>query len=159
MSSAGFDSGFSSGFEEFLFSLPSIDVKDLLETAGIGTFAATSGWALAISREPEDPDTTVTVYDVGGLTPDPKWLLDYPSVQVRVRGSPNGYVAGMRKAIDVKDALLGVTPQVINGNNIRGIVAIGDIAFISYDEQRRPIFTQNWRLTVQPVIGTYREAL
>lgn len=137
----------------------SVNCKDILVTAGIGTFGATSGWGIYISREPDSPHTCVTVYDVGGLTPDPKWRLDYPSVQVRVRGAPNGYIDASTKAQAVKDALLGITPQTINTDNIRGIVAIGDIAFLSYDEQRRPIFTQNWRFTVQPAAGTYREAL
>ena len=137
----------------------SVDCKDLLVTAGIGVFGATSGWGIYISREPDLPNSVVTVFDVGGLTPNPAWLLDYPSVQIRVRGNPNDYIKTSDKAQDVKNALLGLTPQIVNGSNIRGITAIGDIAFLNYDESSRPIFTQNWRFTVQPASGTYRTAL
>jgi|TARA_R110000803_G_scaffold210841_1_gene284321 hypothetical protein len=137
----------------------SVECKDLLVTAGVGTFAAASGWGIYISQEPESPNTTITVYDVGGLTPNPKFLLDEPSVQLRIRGAPDAYLAAYTKALDCKNALLGLTPQTLNGVNIRGILAIGDIAFLSYDEQRRPILTQNWRFIIQPASGTYREAL
>ncbi len=138
---------------------PSVDFKDLLSTAGVGTWQATTGWALAVSREPATPDQVVTIYDTGGQDPNAKWLLDNPTVQVRVRGSPNDYPATYAKAIAVKDALLGLTPQTLDSIDYVGVWMVGDVIFIGYDELQRPRFTTNWQITREPASGTYRTAL
>ena len=72
-----------------------IDIKDMLSTAGVGTFAATlsSTWGIYISKEPMSPNQTITIYPTGGLAPNPKWLLDELSAQVRIRGDVNDYSA------------------------------------------------------------------
>ena len=72
------------------------DFSGILVTAGVGTIGATSGWRIGVAVEPDGsgiPDTTITLFDTGGFSPNPKWIIDEPSVQIRVRGSPNGYQA------------------------------------------------------------------
>jgi len=138
---------------------PSEDIKDILVGAGIGTFAGTSGWGIYISREPETPDTVVTIYDTGGDPPSPKFLLDFPTVQVRIRGARQDYKNAFVKAQSVKDALLGVGQTTVNGTLYVGITQIGDINFIAYDDSERPIFTTNWQIIREPTTGTHRTTI
>lgn len=137
---------------------PSEDIKDLLVAAGVGIFAAETGWSINISKEPTKPDTAITIYPTGGTDPNPKFILDHPSVQVRVRGGIKDYNAGYAKAQAIKDALLGLPSQTVDGTVIVGVWMISDIAFLRYDDNDRPLFTTNWRLDREPATGTNRTA-
>lgn len=138
---------------------PAVGIKDLLVTAGVGTFAALAGWGIYVGQQPTDPDTVVTVYNSGGKNADPKFLLQEPHIQVRIRGAANGYVAAYDKAAEVQDELLGIPSQVVNGDQWDGITAIGDINPLGYDESQRPMFSVNFSLIIEPASGTYRISL
>ena len=125
------------------------DLKDILVNAGVGTFAATSGWGIYISKEPASPDTVITLYDTGGSAPE--YLLDgtdmfRPNLQVRVRGEPGGYMEAWSKAKEVVDALARLEPQTINGTFYAGVWQQTDIAILQYDDNDRPILTVNFRI-------------
>lgn len=137
----------------------SVDIKDILVTAGVGTFAATSGWAIYISREPSEPDTCITIYDTGGPGANPKWLIEEPSIQVRVRGAKLGYLAAYQKADAVKQALLGRAKQTVNSTVYVSFTMLSEIAHIGYDENSRPLFTINFNIIREPSSGTHRTAL
>ena len=138
---------------------PAEGIKDLLVAAGVGVFAATTGWSIQVGKEPTKPDTVVTVYNTGGLAPNPKWLLDDPTVQVSIRGAKNGRVASRAKAQEVKDALLGLPSQDLNGDRWVSVTGIGDITDIGFDESNRPMHTVNFKLIIEPATGTNRAAL
>lgn len=125
-------------------------VSDILVAATVAEAGPGVGWRVFISREPADPDTVITLYDTTWRPPNPKWLLDFPGVQVRVRGSVSGYTAARVVAQQVKDALLGIEPHTRNGDYWRGIILGSDITFLMYDQIERPIFTLNVRLFVEP---------
>lgn len=135
------------------------DISDMLVTGGIGTFAAASGWGIYISKEPLTPNTVVTVYHTGGAEPNAKWRLDFPTVQIRVRGDVNGYVAAHDKARAIFDLLLGKSPTTVNTNLYSGFWCMNDIIFLKYDDNNRPLFVINFRLAVEPSSGTNRSAL
>ncbi len=137
---------------------PAEGIKDLLVAAGVGTFAATTGWGIFIGREPGEIDSIITIYHTGGRDPNSKWLLDFPSIQVKIRGDRAGYQAAHAKAIDVRDALLGLPGQDINGDRWDLVVALGGVNNLGFDEKNRPMFTVNFELTIEPATGTYRQA-
>jgi hypothetical protein len=143
-------------------------IKDILVTAGYQfNLSVPTDWNIWIGKQPDGPigsvkDRTITVYDAGGRTPDPKWLLDFPSIQVRVRGGPNDYVVAHNKAHDVRGALLGIPSfTASNGDRIDGIRAIGGVAFAGWDEKQRPQHVFNLSLIVEPApqTGDQREPL
>lgn len=124
---------------------PSVDVKDLLESAGLGMFGATSGWAIYIGTEPDQPDTTVTIYDITGAEPDYAAGVYYPAIQVRVRGAPYKYLEAYEQAVRIRDLLLTVNRTVI-GNSVYSVWIEGDLAHLDTDESQRPIFVATYRL-------------
>ena len=133
---------------------PSADIAEFMQTNGVGFIAATTGWAIFESREPVSPDSTITVYDTGGLASSPRFLLDSPSVQIRVRGDIGKYGLAYAKCQEIKDLLLGLPKQVINTTEYIGVWAIGDITSLAYDDNKRPILVQNWRIIREPAAGS-----
>ena len=129
---------------------PSVGIKDLLVAApAVGVFPPTNGdWNIYISQLPTEPDRVISLYDSGGISPNPRWLLDRPDVTVMVRGKD--YADGYAKAEGVKNRLLGIAPQTVSGNSWLGIIQIGDIIFTGYDDKERPIFTLTFRIWIEP---------
>jgi len=88
---------------------PAHDIALYLQSLSFGTLAASSGWAIAVAREPVAPDTTITVYDTGGQGPDTDELDEFlPDIQVRVR-APD-YIAAYAKSEGIRAALTLTQP-------------------------------------------------
>lgn len=138
---------------------PAVGCKDKLVTAAVGVFAATSGWSLAVGKLPTVPDTALACVDSGGVSPFPSFALNFPSVQILVRGNPGDYVGAHDKGRAVIDALLGCPPGVVNTDQWEGITQIGDLAFIGYDEKNRPMFSANFSIHVEPASAGYRQVI
>lgn len=125
-------------------------------TAGVGTFAATSGWGIFIGAMPASPHTAILVNSTGGRNPFPHLLLNFPSIQVVVRSSSNGMDAAYDKISACVDALLGMASQSVNSDVWRSCTQMGDIAFLGYDENQRPLYSANLSFIVEPASGTNR---
>lgn len=123
----------------------SVGARDL-----IAAHVVTSGWTTEVGAMPDEPNKVISINDTGGLEPNPKWLLDYPTLQVMVRGDVNGYLATFQEAKTVKDILLGLTSTDLNGDRWVSITQNSDLGFIGRDDQMRPIFSMNFALIIQP---------
>ncbi len=119
--------------------------KDLL-----ATHVGTSGWTIEIGAMPDTPDKAMMISDTGGLEANPKWLLDFPSLQVMVRGIVSGYLDTFREAKAVKDLLLGIPSQDLNLDRWVSVTLGSDVAFVGRDENMRPMFSVNFRLILEP---------
>ena len=94
------------------------------------------------------------ISDTGGIDPNPKFLLDFPTCQIMVRGETSGYLDTFREAKAIKDLLLGVDSQDINMDRLVSVTINGDLGFIGRDEKMRPLFSMNYALIVEPqVVG------
>lgn len=138
---------------------PAIGIKDLLVAASVGVFAANSGWSLSVGKLPTSPDTAITCVDTGGVSPFPHVALNFPSVQVLIRGNPGDYVGCHDKGRAVINALLGAGYAVVNTDKWEGITQIGDLAFIGFDEKNRPMFSANFSIRVEPSDLGLRQAI
>jgi len=96
----------------------------------------------------------VVISDTGGREPNPKWLIDYPTLQVMVRGNTSGYLATFVEAKAVKDLLLGITSFNLNGDRWVSVTQNGDLAYIGRDEKMRPLFSVNFALIIEPQVVT-----
>ena len=91
------------------------DLKDILEAeSSLGLVLNTN---LFIGREPVTPTDSVTIFDTPGrpplLTLNKSEILEYPSIQIRVRN--NDYLVGWGLANDIKAALHGKSQETWNG--------------------------------------------
>jgi hypothetical protein len=146
-------------------SLGSVLMKDTLVADGF-TAGGTGQWSVWVGKQPTSPDRTITIYDAPGLAPNPKWLLDYPTVQFRIRGGQPDYKVAGDKAIEVRNRLLGrESYDAIDGlgDRIVSITALGDVNFVGCEENTvRPEFIFNLRLIIEPsplTSPTHREPL
>lgn len=129
---------------------PAEGFKSLLIAANVAVSNLTADWSVHIGFMPDNPDRVVVPTTYGGDSPEPRWLLDYPRVQVRVRGSLGEYQATRSKMVEVQDVMLGFNPQNVNGDWWSGIIAPSGPTLIGWDENRRPVFSMNFNLFVEP---------
>ena len=134
-------------------------LADILVTAAVGARAAQSGWGIFVGKAPVKPDSVITLYNTGGLNPNPKWLLDFPSIQTIVRGNINGGAGTYDKAREVRDTLLGCDPRTINGERLVSVLMISDIATLGFDDNNREMLSVNFSLIVEPASGLNRDPL
>lgn len=128
----------------------------------LAAHAATSGWTIEVGVLPTAPDKVIMISDTGGLDPNPKWLLDFPTLQILVRGIVSGYSTTWTEGKAVKDILLGLSSTDVNGDRWDAVNIVSDLAFIGRDESQRPQFTINFSLIVEPQVpagGSNRSAL
>lgn len=136
---------------------PADTAGQLLEAAGVVKGA--SGFEVKIGKQTSTPDNLVAMYDTGGQTPNPKWAVDFVTIQALVRTGPNEYKEAWEHARKVKDALLGLESVTIDGDRWVSITMAGDIGFIGYDDKERPTFSANFRIIMEPAVTGNREAL
>jgi len=137
-------------------TLPSEHMKDTLVAQGF-SFGGTLDWTVYIGKQPPSPDRCIVLYDSAGLAPSPRWLLDYPSVQVRVRGGQNDYQAAGRKVVELRDRLVGkesYNAPNSSGDRIVQILGVGNFSFLGRDDAQRPEFVLNLSLIIEPSPAT-----
>jgi len=130
-----------------------VDIAGRLQTAGIGTIGAATGWSIRVAEVPDKPDTCISVFEYAGSPSDIS--LDgardvSPGLQVRVRGERNKYITAREKAEAVALNLDGVGNTTINGMVYKYIFANHQPAFAGLDEAQRPWFSQNFRVSKVP---------
>lgn len=141
---------------------PSLGAKALVIAASVGSDVPSEDWSVHISKMPEAPNRAIAIFDTGGTEPpNPKWLLEYKSIQVRVRGGVSDYTTIYSKISEVKDVLLGLPAQVVGDDRWDGVTGIGDITFLGRDENDRPELVMNFRIIIEPAVSslTNREVL
>lgn len=126
--------------------------KDILVAAGIGAFGTQDDFAIYLGAPPDKPDAVVVVNMTGGLPPHPRLALNYPSVQLMVRGKRGGYLAASAKIQEAVNALLGLSTATISGDTYRACNQLSDIAFLGQDDSTRPILSANFRFIVEPAL-------
>ena len=135
------------------------DMRGLLSTAGVGSLTPTAEWSLHLYRLPATPNRSISIARSGGINSNPRWALDYPSMQVMVRSNPGDYDSVITKAQAVKDALLGLPSQDIGTTRWVAVNMIGDISPLGSDEKDRPLASVNFALIIEPAPGANRSAL
>lgn len=146
-------------------TLPSVLIKDtLLQAPANMIFGGTDDWAIYVGKMPVAPLRVVTIYDAPGRAPNPRWLLDYPSVQIKVRGNVGDYNIAGPKAVEIRNRLVGkpsYDAYDASGDRIVQINGMGDVSLLEWDDNDRPIFVFNLALITEPAAtpGSHRDPL
>lgn len=136
-------------------TLPAISAALVAAGVGQATAAATDWFIVFQALQDSAPAATKTIadrqiclYETPGLPPEERLSLDYPGVQVRVRGKPDDYTAVRAKLQDAFNALhsqevaIGTEFVLFECQN-SGPIQLGP------DDKRRPHLAQNYRSTRQ----------
>lgn len=116
---------------------PSVDVKKILVDGGVLT-------PIYVGEEPVNPDEVVTIYDTGGDNPNPKWVIDFPDIQIRSRA--NDYSTSYSNLLIIRDKILGMDKSTVNTTDYVGIFATSDILSLERDSHDRYICVCNFRI-------------
>lgn len=122
----------------------------LLGNAIVG---GTTGWDLKVGFLPDSGnDQVICMMDTGGENPNPRWQVDFVTIQAIVRGKVNSYGSAWTKAREVRDKLLGLDSQNMSGSNDRWVSVIckGDVMSIGNDTKNRPLLSVNFRIIIEP---------
>ncbi len=127
---------------------PADDIATMLENDGLGTKTTN----IFADKEPgreslKVTDPLIIIYNSGGFDPEATGkVFRKPTVNVRVKGIDGGYDTAYAKIIAVADALHQRDPETVAGTRYSGIWQMGEVAFVEYDENSRPVFTANFRI-------------
>jgi hypothetical protein len=121
------------------------DIKDIfIESSNeVGEYAAASGWSIHIGGLASSPDTCISITDSPGLPPNPNFSDDIASFQVLVRGARGKYLDTWAKAKEIQNLLNGYRGSLSTTRYI-SIFCQGDVGFVYWDDNRRPIFSVNF---------------
>jgi len=128
-------------------------IADLLVSKGYRRFVGASplAWDITIGRMNDLPDDQITIYQVGGNKPEVRWLVDYPAIQIKVRGGANNFKAAREKAEILSNLLVGqASYTAANGDRIVSIGGIGTVGALGWDDKKRPEFVLNLSMITEP---------
>jgi hypothetical protein len=137
-------------------STPAVIIRQLLITLELGTASGT--WPIYVSFLPATPDNALCIYDtagrLGGRIMSSGEQIEYPGIQIRVRGSDYGISYTKANAIALaldsqirnSIAISGEDPYILhNASRAGSIISLG---MDPDDSRRRYHFTINALLTV-----------
>lgn len=127
------------------------DIAAALESAGVA--GGTSGWGLYKGILPDKPDKAVALYETAGDVPSSALALDFPGLQVRVRGPRRRddaapYTAARAKIQEVFDALHAQEARLGSGYVFIYAVNSGPLP-MGYDANDRLHLSLNFRISRQ----------
>jgi hypothetical protein len=134
---------------------PAEGIKDVLVSGAL--IGGASGWGARVG-ELSDKAPVVAVFDSGGRPGEVRIKIEYPSVQVIVRGEAGqgGYSAAYDKAEKIHAYLQGIDQNPAAFARLTSCVAIGFINWLGRDESDRPQFSLNFQLITEPITAGNR---
>lgn len=115
------------------------------------------GWEAHVGRFNTSPNKQIVLRNTGGRSGEVKVAIDYPSVQVLIKGAPKGYAEAWSKLKDIRDALVAIPTPTADYPALTSCVAMGDINDLEYDDSDRPQFSQNFQLITSYAVSGYRD--
>lgn len=93
-------------------------------------------------------DKQVVFKNMGGQPPYPNIAIDFPTVQILIRGSAatGGYSEGYTVALKVRDALLGIPSSPTDYPELVSCRQQGHIQELGRDDRNRPCWSLNLSL-------------
>lgn len=126
------------------------DTRQILIDNGI------SSSLIFLGQEPDTPNTVITIYDTGGDAPNPKWLLDFPTIQIRSRSKQ--YSTAYSNLINCRDIILGIDKLVVSTTTYVGFQQSTGVLGLGKDEKDRYMLSINFNVTREPASGNNRQS-
>lgn len=124
------------------------DIEAAIVTAGLGQNSAdATDWFIFKGYMQEAPDRAICLYVAGGLEPLAGQPVDYPTVQIRVRGGVDDYDATQQKEDAIFKLLHDCNASVMIGSVYVYLIAMQSTPIpMGQDTNRRPALIRNYRI-------------
>lgn len=134
---------------------PAVNFRDMINKPERGLI--TTGWLATAAKLPPNPDQIIFVRDTGGPASESGVGINYPTIQVIVRGpkTNNSYDVAYNKAAAVRDAFLAVPST--EWVELTAVNMLGDLLDLGHDDNERARVAVNFRLIVTPINSGHRE--
>lgn len=133
------------GLQNILLAVPALVAQD---------------WKILIGRLVDAPDKQVVIMNSGGLAGESNIAIDYPRIQIIVRGpkGSGGQEEAWSRLDMIKQVLVGIPSAPALMPTLTSCVPVGEITYAGYDDSGRPLYTQNLQLIVSYDSSGHREA-
>lgn len=123
-------------------------IADALVAAGLAQDVdASKDWQIRVGYLQAAPNRSICVYPAGGRPPESGPAVDYPNIQVRVRGEANDYDAVQKKELAIYLFLHAGNAPIQFGSDWVYCYAMQSEAIpLGQDENRRPSLVRNYRI-------------
>lgn len=123
-------------------------VQAYLPTVGVDL----AEWAIYVGKLPATPDKVISFIDSSGPSGFPHLLVDWPGLQVIVRGGQGGigYNDSWIMIQKVRDAILGMNAHPVEFPELDGVTERGHFGPMGYDDKDRHTWSANFQLLVEP---------
>lgn len=129
---------------------PAEGIHAILQAASF--FGGATGWVGKIGELGHDAPC-IAVFDSGGGAGEVLIPIEYPSIQILLRGAAGqgGYAATYDRAEKIHAYLQGIPQNPLEMSRLTSCVAIGFINWLGRDSNDRPQFSLNFQLITEPV--------
>lgn len=138
---------------------PAEGIIEIMVGANLGVLGpglTTDPWPIFEGQFSETRDQCIMVRDVGGRPPEVKVAIDYPAVQVNVRGDEEGYMAAREKAQEIFVALHAIDSSPTPYPELTSCLGLQPV-FLGYDASKRPVWAVNFNCIVSKDPEGYRD--
>lgn len=126
------------------------DIKDYLESSSVSL--ATFGTDLFISELPDKPNLCICLRDTTNFgRPETNGSgMEYPGLQILIRGAPTGYLAAYSIARSIQEELHITSIFELNSTTYISITCEMETTYIGRDKLNRPLFSMNFKIVRKP---------
>jgi hypothetical protein len=135
---------------------PTEGIIDILVAAGVGVIAPGNPWPI-FEGQLGSADRCILVREPGGRTPEVRIAVNYPTIQVLVRGAKADYAVTRDKAEEVFLALQAIPSSPAQWAELTSCIAVGGITYVGQDVNERPQWSLNFNLIVSNDPEGYRD--
>lgn len=135
------------------------ELAAFLESEGHGTQWADTGWRIEYGVLSPEPDTVISLMLYGGMADEHAMgygitRLEYPRVQVTVRGAKDDHDTPYIKAMDIRDSLTTLVNTYLSGVKYLEVNAIQPPFFVRRDDNFRVEIGCNFQIIkeVRPIV-------
>lgn len=109
--------------------------------------ASSTDWFIYEGYMQEAPDRAICIYQAGGRPPETGQPVDYPTIQIKVRGQANDYQAVQAQEAAIYKLLHATAAPILLGSAYVYCYAVqsGPLS-LGQDTNRRPMLARNYRV-------------
>lgn len=114
-----------------------------------------SSWKVYLEELGIQPQS-VAVINRAGKGKEINVNIDYPAVQILVRGNVNDFEGPLNKAGEIDRALHNIPQNPVSFPELVSCINFGNILPLGKDEEERPVYSINFNLITEPADPGHR---
>jgi hypothetical protein len=110
-----------------------------------------SGWNVELGKLTDKP-WSIGIMDTGGRAPEPRLMINYPTIQFLAQGDAtgDGYPNTWAKLEEIRELILGIPAGPRAYPDLTMCNQTGDISFLGTSDKDFPRFSMNFQLITEP---------